>query len=89
MTDPTVGCEEALRLLAAYLDHELDPAEEVPVRKHLETCRSCFSRAEFEKRLKLQLAGLKQAPVGPVLEGRVREIIHRFGVVPSSHTNAD
>lgn len=61
MTEPERGparraepadCEEALRKLATYLDRELPGPETARIRRHLETCRSCFSRAEFERRLK-------------------------------------
>jgi anti-sigma factor (TIGR02949 family) len=79
MTQSDVGCEEALRLLAAYLDHELEPGEDAVVANHLETCRTCFSRAEFEKRLKTQLNQLRTAPVGPGLEARVKNLIQHFG----------
>lgn len=50
-----IGCEEALRRLADYLDRELAPEEAEDVERHLETCRSCYSRAEFERRLKDRL----------------------------------
>ena len=52
MRSRVIDCEEALRRLFEYLDAELhgDPHREM--EQHLERCRSCFSRAEFEKRLK-------------------------------------
>jgi anti-sigma factor (TIGR02949 family) len=79
MTDPTVlTCEEALRLLAAYLDGELDGGHRHEVADHLTRCRSCFSRAEFERRLKEQLASVGKQPVEPRLEVRIRELIERF-----------
>jgi anti-sigma factor RsiW len=80
MTERPIGCEEALRLLATYLDHELDQGDEVAVSRHLETCRSCFSRLEFEKRLKVQLSQLRRAPVGAGLEQRIRNLLQDFGV---------
>lgn len=71
-------CEEALRLLATYLDGELDQGEESAVRHHLETCRHCFSRAEFEKKLRNHLEELRQAPPAAGLEDRIRTLIHGF-----------
>jgi anti-sigma factor (TIGR02949 family) len=73
-------CEEALRLLAAHLDGELDGATGAQLERHFSTCRSCFSRAEFETRLKTSLAGLAREPVSPELAGRVRGLISRFSV---------
>ena len=75
-------CEEALRLLAEYLDDELTGAARRDVHKHLDACRSCYSRAEFERRLKAQLAALGVAPVRPALEDRVRTLISEFAVAP-------
>jgi anti-sigma factor (TIGR02949 family) len=75
----TIDCEKALRLLAEYLDSELDHASAAEVERHLETCRSCYSRAEFERRLKARLSDVRHAPVGPSLEQGIRSLIRRFG----------
>jgi hypothetical protein len=74
----TTSCEEALRLLAAYLDGELDVAEGESVEHHLRLCRSCWSRAEFERRLKAQLGDLRREGVRPSFEQRIRELIAQF-----------
>lgn len=50
-----IDCEEAVRQLAAYLDQELDSGVMETVQRHLDTCQSCYSRAEFERRLKARL----------------------------------
>ena len=42
-------CEEALYSLFEYLDGEVDESTERRVREHLEVCRRCYSRAEFER----------------------------------------
>lgn len=79
MTEPTMmTCEDALRLLAAYLDGELGAAHRHELDDHLARCRSCFSRAEFERRLKTQLSALREQPVKPSFEERIRELIDRF-----------
>lgn len=71
-------CEEALRSLAEYLDDELAGDVRQSVRRHLEVCRSCYSRAEFERRLKFELRklGKDEVPVG--LEQRVRHLLQSF-----------
>lgn len=74
------NCEDALRLLAAHLDRELDAATRARMVAHLETCRSCYSRAEFEQRLKKSLAELGHEPVRPELSTRVRSLIRSFAV---------
>ena len=76
-------CEDALRLLAGYLDGELGLTEQESVEQHLNLCRSCWSRAEFERRLKAQLASLRQTEVPGAFEQRIRELIAQF-VHPAS-----
>ena len=71
-------CEDALKLLPAYLDGELESSEHQNVERHLERCRSCFSRSEFEKRLKHQIRGLGREPVQPEFQERIRGLITRF-----------
>ena len=68
-------CEEALRMLAEYLDHELDGDGDARVAAHLHTCRSCYSRAEFERRLKDKLRALAVEPVDAAFESRIREML--------------
>ncbi|MEX2530855.1 MAG: zf-HC2 domain-containing protein [Gemmatimonadota bacterium] len=52
---PDIDCEEAVRQLAAYLDQELDSSVTETMQRHLDTCQSCYSRAEFERRLKARI----------------------------------
>ncbi len=86
MTQRAIGCEEAVRLLAAWLDRELDSADHTAVSLHLEACRSCCSRAEFEQRLRQHLIQLRRAPVDPGLEQRVRLAIQGFEAARSEAT---
>ena len=79
---PNLGgmtCEEAMRSLAEYLDNELTGGPEQLIRQHLELCRSCYSRAEFERRLKFELRklGKDEVPIG--FEQRVRRLLQSFG----------
>jgi anti-sigma factor (TIGR02949 family) len=72
------NCAEALRLLAAHLDHELGEHEHSEVERHLATCRSCFSRAEFERHLKDGVKELGWEPVRPELSSRIKSFIREF-----------
>jgi anti-sigma factor (TIGR02949 family) len=79
MTTPNVmSCEEALRLLATFLDRELSQAEHAEVEVHLHRCLTCYSRAEFERRLKARLAALGSVDPSPELQRRVHAAIARF-----------
>lgn len=74
------SCEDALRLLATHIDRELPPHTHEQVQDHLETCRSCYSRSEFEKRLKENLAELGSEPVRPEFADRLQSLIRDFTV---------
>jgi anti-sigma factor (TIGR02949 family) len=41
-------CEETLRRLGAFLDHELSEAEMRLVREHIDTCAACAREYGFE-----------------------------------------
>ena len=49
------SCEEAIRRLNDYLDHELSETERVVVLKHLEICKPCLGRFTFEQTLVVSL----------------------------------
>jgi len=46
---PMIKCEEALESLFEYLDGEIDEARSAAIEKHLEICRKCYPRAQFER----------------------------------------
>lgn len=73
-----IECEEALRQLADYLDAELHNESQREIEHHLERCRSCFSRVEFEKRLKAYTADLRHEPVPQEFEQRIRALVETF-----------
>jgi anti-sigma factor (TIGR02949 family) len=55
-----IDCEQALARIFELIDHELKGEEREAMEHHLHTCRSCFSRAEFERRLKSKLQALRE-----------------------------
>ena len=67
-----------MRNLFAYLDNEIDPEKRTDIERHLEECRACFSRAEFEKalRAKINQLGDKEAPAS--LRQRVAALLKQF-----------
>lgn len=78
-TDCTqIDCEEVIAHLFAYLDNETSPEKCVEIERHLEECRACFSRAEFEKalRAKVNELGDKEAPA--TLRQRVAALLKKF-----------
>jgi mycothiol system anti-sigma-R factor len=74
-----MNCEQVVERLWPFLDGELDLATADELKQHLDECRRCFSRAEFERRLKVMVrrsCKCDQAP--PALRGRMRRLIRSF-----------
>lgn len=79
MSDEQVlTCEEAIELLAAYIDDELKQDSSADLERHLDRCRSCYSRHQFERTLKQQISRLAREPVRPEFESRIRTLVSRF-----------
>jgi anti-sigma factor (TIGR02949 family) len=78
VSEDPVNCEEVLAHLADYLDRELDGPFSARVEHHLERCRGCFSRAEFERRLKALVRESADRPASERLRARVAELIGRY-----------
>ena len=79
MSEPQdMDCEQVLRLLLVYLDGEVGEQERNEVDRHLARCRSCFSRAEFEKRLRVHLVDLREGAVPAEFEQRIRLLMSHF-----------
>lgn len=78
MSKPAMTCEEVLKHLVAYLDHEADRHTAAEIERHLEECRGCFSRAEFERQLKayVRAAGSRTAPER--LRARIKKLVDKF-----------
>lgn len=81
-----LSCEEALRFLATYLDGELASTSQQEVEDHLARCRSCYSRAEFERRMKQEIAALAQgrAEVPAAFADRIQRLLGQFTATPKT-----
>lgn len=44
-----IECEEALARIYEYLDGELEPEVRERIHRHLEVCRRCYPRFDFER----------------------------------------
>ena len=44
-----IRCEEALARLWEFLDGELESASEAAVQSHLEACKLCYPRYDFQR----------------------------------------
>jgi anti-sigma factor (TIGR02949 family) len=74
-----LDCEEAIRWLALFLDQELSRESAAAVQEHLETCRSCYDRAEFERRLRERIrSSLAEDSVTEAFEDRMRVLLEQL-----------
>lgn len=73
-----LNCEEALKRLFEFVDHELAGEEHDALERHLRRCRSCFSRAEFERQLKEKLRALGTDETPDSTRGRIKALIQGF-----------
>lgn len=77
------NCEDALRVLAEHLDQELDPHLDRQLLEHLDSCRSCYSRSEFDRRLKAKVRDLGREPVPATVLDRVHALLRDFALPPT------
>ena len=74
-----IGCLRAIEAFYAYLDGELeDPAAIADFEHHLEHCRSCFSRVEFEKALNERMRRTAKRESPDALRKRVGKLMDKF-----------
>jgi len=79
MTEPDkLRCEEVIAHLLSYLDGEIDDAKRAQMDHHLEECRGCFSRAEFEKALRDRVRQAGDAKPSPSLQERIKGLMDQF-----------
>jgi anti-sigma factor (TIGR02949 family) len=73
-----IDCAQALTQLIEFIDRELADADRDVIERHLQTCRSCLSRAEFERALKGKLRGLSQGDVPSKTLDRITALMQEF-----------
>lgn len=78
MKESRISCEEVVERLFDYLHQEMDGDTSGEIERHLERCHDCFSRAEFERKLRERIAGSGQQVAPERLHRRIREMIEHF-----------
>jgi anti-sigma factor (TIGR02949 family) len=78
MTKQEIDCDQALKQILEYVDHELDDDRRAAMQHHLHTCKSCFSRMEFERRLKEKVGALREEDAAPSVENRIKGLLDSF-----------
>lgn len=78
MSTQKIDCEQAIRQIFEFIDHELSDGEQALLEQHLRTCKSCFSRMEFERMLKQKMGTLAGGVPSAALDARVRKLLAGF-----------
>jgi len=73
-----ISCLEALKRVFDYIDNHIEDTSRNEFEHHIEKCRHCFDRVEFEKLLKYRLRALKHKKSSEGLRKRVDDIIMKF-----------
>lgn len=71
-------CEDVIEQLYAYLDQEVGDSAKSDIDHHLAQCRECYSRAEFEKRLRDRVSEAATAEAPDQLRERIKALMNRF-----------
>jgi mycothiol system anti-sigma-R factor len=71
-------CEYVLQRIYDYLDGEVDESTRADIDHHIEHCRECFGRAEFERLLKKRIADTASTVAPDGVRRRVKSLLKRF-----------
>ena len=66
-----IPCDVVMQRLWAFIDGELDAATEDGVRKHLEMCRRCYPRYDFQRAYFRLMEKMAAEPEPAALRSRV------------------
>jgi len=73
-----MSCEKVVQGIWEFLDQEMTPASLADVQKHLDLCRTCFSRIEFEKVLRVNLRTKTNHGCPEQLKLKIQKIIELY-----------
>lgn len=71
-------CREALKNVFDYLDGCTDSHDNRHIRRHLDMCRHCYSRFEFEKKLIARIRKTCCEKCPERLRKRIKDIVGKF-----------
>ncbi|MGW8247778.1 MAG: anti-sigma factor family protein [Acidiferrobacterales bacterium] len=71
-------CDEAIRMVLEYLDNELGNHDHDALEAHIHKCRACYTRVEFEKRLKGMVQEAPEVSAPDSLKSKIKKITDQF-----------
>ena len=74
-----MNCKESLEKLYEFLDRDMDTIPMSEIEKHLERCRHCWDRFEFEKQLMVRIKSSCCKDLCPdSLRRRIQSLLDKF-----------
>lgn len=73
-----MSCEKVIQGIFEFLDRELTAESVADFQKHLDLCRSCFSRIEFEMILRENLRNKTSHVCPDELKIKIQKIIEIY-----------
>ena len=75
-----IDCDEVMRQLFDFLDGEVDEKADDEIHHHIDECRSCFTRVEFERVLKERIRASKDETLPDSLQNRITDLMKNLGL---------
>ena len=73
-----LDCDDVLKKVFDFLDHEVDAAGVAELEEHLDLCRTCFDRVEFEKRLRERMREKTFHACPDALKNRIQGLLDTY-----------
>lgn len=78
MSGRDLSCEEVIEHIFEFLDDELEPDWRADIERHIQTCRDCYTRAEFERKLREKVREAAQAKAPDRLHRRIEGLLDKY-----------
>jgi anti-sigma factor (TIGR02949 family) len=63
----SISCDEALEIMFEYIDGMLSKETGAKLEQHIETCRGCLKKLDFQLKLKKRMQKVKTTPASKKL----------------------
>ncbi|MBT5245033.1 MAG: mycothiol system anti-sigma-R factor [Rhodospirillaceae bacterium] len=73
-----ISCEDVLAHLIEFLNGEVNAEKQAQIDAHLQTCRGCYSRADFERVLKKRIKNANSEAVPDSLKNKIDGLLKDF-----------
>lgn len=72
------GCDKIIEGLWLYLDKEMGEQDVIHFKAHLDLCRGCFDRVEFEVKLRDHMRCTTNHPCPDAVKNKIKKLLDQF-----------